>query len=554
MNIIYFLLLKFFNEEKTNIIMMIINSFVINILQTNGISFITANIITSLQNKNKINTYHFFQWFILISIVFILLYHSYKYFQNKLLTKLRQWMRHHLVEILLRINNEKFSEMNFTKLNSPINRISSVSFMVFNDIITYLLPNVTFLLIVAVYFLYKNMIFGIGFIFGNMVLGVYMWWHLQYITKHNEDYEKQVTESESYLIDILNNMDKIVYRGQVNSEIEIFSDKTNKSIDMAFEFYSNTSYYGTIMTSIVFVILFGCIAYLIYLFFHGKIELTIFITFFTILLLYRDKMITIIQQIPDFVEFVGRSESVLKHFKNMDYLGDLAYSELDENKNTSNDLLTFDTIECVNITFYYNNKIPILNNFNIMLKTENKIIGITGLSGNGKSTFAKLLLKMYQPNSGDIYIDGINIRDIDANYIRKNITYVNQTSKLFDKKIMDNIFYGCNDITICSKHLEEIMKYPKIRELYKNVDFKNKLAGSLGENLSGGQRQIINIIGGLVNPSKILILDEPTNALDMNLKQELLGLIRDFKNHKKCIMIITHDKDAFGLFDEKIEI
>jgi ABC-type bacteriocin/lantibiotic exporter with double-glycine peptidase domain len=554
MNIIYFLLLKFFNEEKTNIIMMIINSFVINILQTNGISFITANIITSLQNKNKINTYHFFQWFILISIVFILLYHSYKYFQNKLLTKLRQWMRHHLVEILLKINNEKFSEMNFTKLNSPINRISSVSFMVFNDIITYLLPNVTFLLIVAVYFLYKNMIFGIGFIFGNMVLGVYMWWHLQYITKHNEDYEKQVTESESYLIDILNNMDKIVYRGQVNSEIEIFSDKTNKSIDMAFEFYSNTSYYGTIMTSIVFVILFGCIAYLIYLFFHGKIELTIFITFFTILLLYRDKMITIIQQIPDFVEFVGRSESVLKHFKNMDYLGDLAYSELDENKNTSNDLLTFDTIECVNITFYYNNKIPILNNFNIMLKTENKIIGITGLSGNGKSTFAKLLLKMYQPNSGDIYIDGINIRDIDANYIRKNITYVNQTSKLFDKKIMDNIFYGCNDITICSKHLEEIMKYPKIRELYKNVDFKNKLAGSLGENLSGGQRQIINIIGGLVNPSKILILDEPTNALDMNLKQELLGLIRDFKNHKKCIMIITHDKDAFGLFDEKIEI
>jgi ABC-type bacteriocin/lantibiotic exporter with double-glycine peptidase domain len=197
---------------------------------------------------------------------------------------------------------------------------------------------------------------------------------------------------------------------------------------------------------------------------------------------------------------------------------------------------------------------PILTNFNITLKTNNKIIGITGLSGNGKSTFAKLLLKMYQPKSGDIYIDGINIHDIDADYIRKNITYVNQTSKLFDKKIIDNILYGCNDIAICSNHLDEIMKYTKIRELYKNVDFKNKLAGSLGENLSGGQRQIINIIGGLVNPSKILILDEPTNALDMNLKQELLELIRNFKNYKKCIMIITHDKDTFRLFDEKIEI
>ena len=553
MNIIYFLLIKFFIEEKTNTISMIINSFLINMLQTNGISFITANIITSLQNKNKINTYHYLQWFILVSILFIILYHSYKYFQNKLLTKLRQWMRHRLIEILLKINNEKFSEMNFTKLNSPINRISSVSFMVFNDIITYLLPNITFLFIVAIYFLYKNIIFGTGFIIGNIILLLYMWWHLQFIVKHNEEYEKQVTESESYLIDILNNMDKIVYRGQVNSEIEIFNNKTTKSIDTAFEFYSITSYYGTIMTSIVFIILFGCITYLIYLFFHGKIELTIFITFFTILLLYRDKMITIIQQIPDFIEFVGRSESVLKHFKNMDYIDD--QTEKEDKYANNNTSLTFDNITCVNITFYYNNqKIPILNNFNISLNTNNKVIGITGLSGNGKSTFAKLLLKMYQSNSGDIYIDGINIKEIDANYIRKNITYVNQTSKLFDKKIVDNIFYGCNDITICSKHLDEIMKYPKIRDLYKNVDLKNKLAGSLGENLSGGQRQIINIIGGLVNPSKILILDEPTNALDMELKQELLGLIRDFKNYKKCIMIITHDKDTFDLFDEKIEI
>jgi ABC-type bacteriocin/lantibiotic exporter with double-glycine peptidase domain len=264
-------------------------------------------------------------------------------------------------------------------------------------------------------------------------------------------------------------------------------------------------------------------------------------------------MITIIQQIPDFIEFVGRSDSVLKHFKNMEADYNKIDFEIDsdsENKHT----LSFDNIECVNIDFYYNNQPPILNKFSVLLQTNNKIIGITGLSGNGKSTFAKLLLKMYQPKSGDIYIDGINIRDIDANYIRKNITYVNQTSKLFDKKVIDNVFYGCNDITICSKHLDEIMKYPKIRDLYKNVDFQNKVAGSLGENLSGGQRQIINIIGGLINPSKILILDEPTNALDTHLKQELLGLIRDFKNYKKCIMIITHDKDTFSLFDEKIEI
>ena len=80
------------------------------------------------------------------------------------------------------------------------------------------------------------------------------------------------------------------------------------------------------------------------------------------------------------------------------------------------------------------------------------------------------------------------------------------------------------------------------------------MAGSLGENLSGGQRQIANVIGGLVNPSPILILDEPTNALDPDLKEELLGIIKHFRKIKKCIFIITHDRDVLSLFDEVIEI
>jgi ABC-type multidrug transport system fused ATPase/permease subunit len=131
---------------------------------------------------------------------------------------------------------------------------------------------------------------------------------------------------------------------------------------------------------------------------------------------------------------------------------------------------------------------------------------------------------------------------------------VNQNSKLFDKKVADNMLYGCNDIDVCQKHLDEIMQYDKIKELYRKFDIYNKQSGSLGENLSGGQRQIVNIIGGLVNPSKILILDEPTNALDIGLKHELLGIIQDFRKHKQCIIIITHDRDMYPLFDETIKI
>ena len=568
MNIIYQLLYEFFQEEQFNTVLTIITSFLINILQTNTISYLTAKIITSLERKNEETAYWFFYFFVAISITFLILYYFYKYFQNKIMTKLRQWMRHQLVSKLLLLNNENFSETNFTKLNSPINRISSVVFMVLNDIITYLLPNLTFLIIIGIYFLYNNVIFGSVFLLGNLGIVLYAWCNWQEMLKYNTEYENQVNEIEAYLIDMLNNMDKIIYRGQTTNEIDIFSQKTQKSISHAFDFYHQTNQHGSMMIFMVFLILFFSIGYLIFLFFQEKISITIFITFFTILLLYRDKMMTIIQQIPDFIEFMGRSDSVLKHFVNIDSLGK-SNSKLGESnsklgdsnsKKTSESELDernikWNKIEFRDITFQYSSSdTPILSNKNFILQTEDNIIGITGLSGNGKSTFAKLLLKMYSPKSGDIFIDDISIRDLDANFIRKNITYVHQSSKLFDKKIMENIFYGCSDLSKCKEYFSEIMKYPKIQELYRNIDIQKKNTGALGENLSGGQRQIVNILSGLVNPSPILILDEPTNALDTALKKEVLELIRDFKKYKKCIIIISHDTSVFSLFKDRIEI
>ena len=263
-------------------------------------------------------------------------------------------------------------------------------------------------------------------------------------------------------------------------------------------------------------------------------------------------MIYVIQQVPDFIEFIGRTESLLTHFKNMDSAFDII-----NNTNYKEIKLDFKQIRFKNVCFAYDKKSNsknILDKFNINLDTNNKIIGITGLSGNGKSTFVKLILKLYKCSAGEIYIDDHNIENIDPDYIRKNMTYVNQTSKLFDKKVIDNMLYGCSDLDVCNAHLKEVMQYDKIKELYRKIDIFNKQSGAMGENLSGGQRQIINIIGGLINPSKILILDEPTNALDPGLKKELLGIIADFRKYKQCIIIITHDRDVFSLFDETIQI
>jgi len=218
--------------------------------------------------------------------------------------------------------------------------------------------------------------------------------------------------------------------------------------------------------------------------------------------------------------------------------------------------LNFNNIKFENISFSYTdskNKIISNKTINITPK-ENTIVGITGPSGSGKSTIMKLLIKMYPLQTGEIYIDGVNVKDIDSFYLRKEVTYISQNSKLFDQKVIENMMYGCMDMEKCSIYLNKVMSYPKIAALYQNMDINKKRAGQLGENLSGGQRQVVNMISGFINPSKILILDEPTNALDPELKKEVIQLIKDFKQYKKNIFIVSHDKDVFQIFDDEIKL
>ncbi len=133
MNLVHFLLRNFAKEEWVNSLGMVISSILVTILQANGISRIISSLIYALQNHNQSDTYKMFKFFVLASVAYIILYQIYKIFQNKLLTKLRQWIRQQLVNALLIINSNEFSEINFPKMTSPINRVSSTVFMTVND-------------------------------------------------------------------------------------------------------------------------------------------------------------------------------------------------------------------------------------------------------------------------------------------------------------------------------------------------------------------------------------------------------------------------------------
>jgi len=552
MNFLLYLAVNFLKKEKWTALALFIVALCSSVLQANVITNITSNIITFAQKKNNTMSFQYFYWFIFAIIAYIVVSFLWRYIENQLLTKIRPWIRIQLMHLLLMTNNKTFSDTNFTKLYSPMNRICDMYYFIAHTVLNYMLPNLVYLLIVSVYFVYINPMYGLVFVIGNTLLAMYWMLNMKEIVKANDTYEKTVVKTDMHIIDLLNNVDKVIYRGQTESELNELSALNNNNFINARAYYNVSNYHTTVMTSIIFIVIIFSVWYLIKIYFQGKMSITLFITSFSILLLYREKMTILIETLPEFVDFIGRAENVLFHFKHVND----HYRTFDDNSNYKTHSLEFKKIQFHNVSYKYNiNSNNVFENRNFLLKSDNnQIIGITGRSGNGKSTFIKLLLRMYECNSGYITIDGVDIKELDPNYIRSQITYVNQNSKLFDRKVIDNMLYGCVNQEICDHFLEKILKYPNITKLYKNTDIKNKNAGLMGENLSGGQRQIANMIGGLINPSKILVLDEPTNALDPELKKEVLEMIKEFSRYKQAIIIITHDKDIFPLFTQQIQM
>jgi len=526
MNLIQYLLEKFVKDEWINATGMLIASILLTIVHSAGISTVISKMITMLQNKNLAGTTNMFKWFVGVSIAYVVMNHIYKIFQTNLLTKLRQWMRQQLINILMIINNSDFSDINFTKMQSPINRVSTTMFMMVNDWLSYIFPNIMFLFLMSIYFLYTNPLIGCIFV-GSIILQIaYTWLTIGSLSNYNKIYEDNVNETENYMQEILNNMGKIIARGQVNHEMDNFEVKTNKTIESAYDFYNSGDNHGTVMNLIASSTMFIITWMLITKYYKNKESITNVITFITILILYRENMETLIKQIPNTVEFIGRMETVIKRFGHVDL------SKLDNHDYSDSKVEPIEFIKFDNVTFKYKNADkPIIKNLNLDIRTQGgKIVGIRGPSGCGKSTLGKLIVGMHQPNSGKI----------SGASSRCSVTYVDQSGSLFDESLKKNLLYGCG---------VSVESYLELSKKWLNEVMKGKV---WSQGLSGGERQALNVLSGLMQESRVLILDEPTNALDPELKKEVLKVIVEYKKKKDTIIIISHDKEVFGLFDETI--
>lgn len=170
-----------------------------------------------------------------------------------------------------------------------------------------------------------------------------------------------------------------------------------------------------------------------------------------------------------------------------------------------------------------------------------KTVAVVGPSGSGKSTLAALLLRLYDPLDGGVYLDNYNVRDLDPAWIKKHIGTVSQEPILFSCSIRDNILYGAEEPDkVSEEQLIRVCKEANVHEFVQQLpDGLNTLVGERGVMLSGGQKQRVAIARALIKDPKILVLDEATSALDAQserLVQEALERIMQ----GRTVLTIAH--------------
>ena len=196
-----------------------------------------------------------------------------------------------------------------------------------------------------------------------------------------------------------------------------------------------------------------------------------------------------------------------------------------------------DKITLDNVTFAYVDNFDVLNNVDLTIQAG-QTTAIVGSTGSGKSTLIKLLLRLYEINSGSINFDSANLKDLELSSLREKIGLVSQDVFLFEGTVLENIAYG--DLNASESEVWNAAQKSEADEFINKLPQKeNTIVGERGQKLSGGQRQRISIARAILKNPEILILDEATSSVD-NETEAAIQRSLDILKQDRTVIVIAH--------------
>jgi ATP-binding cassette subfamily B protein len=359
-------------------------------------------------------------------------------------------------------------------------------------------------------------------------------------------YSNQKSHLESLIIKNLQSIFGLFKEIKIQKKAFYFYNEYLRSLKNFSKIYNNQyfilQYPKLLLEFMSAIILIATLSFLLI----SLIDLKNLITLISIYIFSAFRAIPSISRITNYYsDFKFHSSSIniiKKEFKNNNY------SNFLENDN----FFKFSKIKLSNLYFAYYKKNKLLKNVTFNIKKGDKVC-IVGQSGSGKTTLVNIILGLLKPTSGAIFIDKSNLNKVSYKW-QKIIGYVPQNIFLLDDSIKKNIAFAIDNKEFNKSIFESVIQKTQLNKFIKNLRNKeNTKVGEIGNKLSGGQLQRIGIARALYFKPSVLILDESTNSLDVNIEKKIIKSLLEF-DKSMTIFFVTHRHYNIKYFNKIIKI
>jgi len=425
------------------------------------------------------------------------------------------------------------------KTKSFVNAFETLADQAFYE----LLPALVKIVIITVVLGRVNIFLGLGMLVWIIIFLGINWIFTKYKLKYDIQTSEAETATSSFLADtVANNINIKLFNGE-KKENEEYSNLTEILHKIRrFSWDLSAKFYGVQSLLLVFLEV-GIFYFAIGLWNKGILTVGDFV-------LIESYIISVIMIVWDFGRVINRIYERLAEAEEMTIILNTPY-DIADIENAADLVVKSGEIKFKKVEFGYEGENNVVENFDLKIKPK-ETVALVGISGAGKTTLIKLLLRMFDVQKGKILIDGQDISKVTQESLRENVSLVPQDPILFHRSLMENIRYGKLDATD-----EEVIVAAKLAhcdEFISKLPLKyDTFVGERGVKLSGGERQRVAIARAILRNSLILILDEATSSLDSEserfIQDSLDELMKD-----KTVIVVAHRLSTIKKVDRIVVI
>lgn len=469
-------------------------------------------------------------------------------------------LRSKLVRKLQMMYISRQKELQSGKLQSKILRDVEAIQMLSMQIYATLLPVIFNIVVALAVTVSKSRMMALVFLFMIPVAVAFTMAFKKNIKSSNTEFRKEIEEMSARVAEMVEMLPVTKAHALENIEIKKIEKRLDEVRAKGYHLDMVNALFGAYSWVTFQVMQVLCLAFTGYQAYKGRIsvgDVVLYQSYFSSILSQISYIMNTYPTLVKGIESINSVEEILSVNDVEDYKGKKKLKTLE-----GNFLLH-------NVTFSYDSQLePVLKNFNLSVQ-KGECIALVGESGAGKTTILNLIIGFNKVSQGKIFIDGIDLSNIDLRSYREHIAVVPQNTILFSGTIRENITYGLKSVS--EEKLNQIINYANLREFIDQLPMGlDTHISEHGGNLSGGQKQRIAIARALIRDPKVIILDEATSALDSISEQKVQHALRNLIKGRTTFIVahrLSTIKDAdhiavikngecveYGTYDELVAL